>query len=148
MPGTQPVVVTLPAEIDVANADSISVQIAAAVAFHPKTVIADMTATTFCDSLGVRVLVLAHHHAAAHGTELRLLLPCPGVMRIMEVLGVDAVLPIYQSLEEALAGGGAAEAGSGGATENGGHLPVAPSPGHHGPRPRSAAAGHGERFEY
>jgi anti-sigma B factor antagonist len=111
MRGTRPVVVTLPAEIDVANADSISGQIATAVACHPKTIIADMTATTFCDSLGVRVLVLAHHHAAAHGTELRLLLPCPGVMRIMEVLGVDAVLPIYQSLEEAMAGG-AAEAGT------------------------------------
>jgi hypothetical protein len=37
---------------------------------------------------------------------------CPGVMRIMEVLGVDAVLPIYQSLEEAMAGGGAAAAGT------------------------------------
>ena len=112
MPGTRPVVVTLPAEIDVANADSIGGQIAAAVASRPKAVIADMTATTFCDSLGVRVLVLAHHDAAAHGTELRLLLPCPGVMRIMEVLGVDAVLPIYQSLEEALAGRGPAAGGT------------------------------------
>jgi len=27
----------------------------------------DMTATTFCDSMGIRALVLAHKAAAAHG---------------------------------------------------------------------------------
>jgi anti-sigma B factor antagonist len=98
------VVITLPAEIDMANADRISGQIAAALAPGPRTVIADMTATTFCDSLGIQVLVLAHRQAAAGGTELRLLQPCPRVLRLMEVLGVDAVLPVYHRLDEALAG--------------------------------------------
>ena len=110
MAGTQPVVVSLPAEIDMANAERISGQLRAAVAAGPKVVIADMTATTFCDSMGVRVLVLAHRHAVARGTELRLLLPCPHVLRVMEVLGVDAVLPIYHSREQVLAERGAAEA--------------------------------------
>jgi anti-sigma B factor antagonist len=108
--GARPVVITLPAEIDMANADSISGEIAAALASGSQAVIADMTATTFCDCIGIRVLVLAHQHAIASGTELRLLLPCPRVLRIMEVLGVDAVLPIYHSLEEALVGHGAGEA--------------------------------------
>jgi len=112
MAGTQPVVVALPAEIDVANADVISGLLAAAFAPGPEAVIADLTATTFCDSIGIRVLVLAHQQAAASGTELRLLLPRPGVLRVMEVLGIDAVLPIYHSLEEALTGRGAAEAES------------------------------------
>jgi len=35
-----------------------------------------------------------------------LLLPCPNVLRIMKIQGVDAVLPIFFSLEEALAGTG------------------------------------------
>jgi anti-anti-sigma factor len=104
MAGAQPIVVTLPAEIDTANADRVSTQIAAAFAPGPKAVIADMTATTFCDSLGIRVLVLAHQFATANGTELRLLSPRPRVLRIMEVLGVDAVLPIYHSMEEARTG--------------------------------------------
>jgi anti-sigma B factor antagonist len=112
MSGTELVVVTLPAEIDMANADCVSEQIAAAFAVGPKAVIADMTVTTFCDSTGIRVLVLAHKRAAADGAELRLLRPCRRVLRIMEVLGVDAVLPIYHSLEQALAGGGEAEAES------------------------------------
>jgi anti-sigma B factor antagonist len=110
MAGAQPVVVSLPAEIDMANAEWVSGQLRVAVAAGPKVVIADMTATTFCDSMGVRVLVLAHRHAAARGTELRLLMPCPRVSRVMEVLGVDAVLPIYHSREQVLAGHRAAEA--------------------------------------
>jgi anti-sigma B factor antagonist len=110
--GTRPVVVTLPAEIDVANADDISGQLAAAFAPGPRAVIADMTATTFCDSIGIRVLVLAHQQAAVNGTELRLLLPGPSVLRIMEVLGIDAVLPIYRSLDEAVAGRRGTEAES------------------------------------
>jgi anti-anti-sigma factor len=67
-------------------------------------VIADMTATTFCDTMGIRMLVLARRQAAAVGTDLRLLLPCPHVLRVMKIQGVDAVLPIHQNLDEALAG--------------------------------------------
>lgn len=112
MTGTELVVVTLPVEIDMANADCVSEQIAAAFATGPKAVIADMTVTTFCDSIGIRVLLLAHKRASVNGAELRLLRPCHRVLRIMQVLGVDAVLPIYHSLERALAGGGEAEAES------------------------------------
>jgi anti-sigma B factor antagonist len=113
MAGTQlAVMIALPAEIDMANADRISGQITAALARSPGTVIADMTATTFCDSIGIRVLVLAHRQAAANGTELRLLQPSPRVLRVMELLGVDAVLPVYHRLDEALTGPGATEAGS------------------------------------
>ena len=69
-------------------------------------VIADMTDTTFCDSMGIGMLVRAHKQATAKGTELRLLLQCPDVLRVMTIQGVETVLPIYHSLEEALAGPG------------------------------------------
>jgi anti-sigma B factor antagonist len=108
-PGTpaqvQPVIVTLPVEIDLANADAIGEQLAAAFAPGVKVVIADMTATTFCDSRGARMLVLVQRRAVARDAELRLLLPNPRVMRVWRILGLDIVMPIYQSLEEALAGG-------------------------------------------
>ena len=99
----QLVIVTLPGEIDMANADDIGKQLAAPFPSGVGVVIADMTATTFCDSLGIGMLVNACRQAVADGGELRLLLPCPGVLKVMDVLGVDAVLPIYQSLEKALA---------------------------------------------
>ena len=96
-------VVSFPAEIDMATAGALGERVAAALAPGVHAVIADMTATTFCDSLGIGMLVKACRQAAAHGGELRLLLPCPGVLKVMDVLGVDAVLPIYHSLEKALA---------------------------------------------
>jgi anti-anti-sigma regulatory factor len=77
---TEPVVVTLPAETGMANARAVRDQLAPARA-PGALIIADMTATTFCDSMGIRALVLAHNTAAAHGACLRLLLSCPHLMR-------------------------------------------------------------------
>lgn len=99
----QPVILTLPAEIDMANVDAIGAQLAAALTPGTRVVIADMTATTFCDSIGIAMLIRARKQATANGTELRLLLPSPDVLRVMRLQGVDAVLPIYHSLEQALA---------------------------------------------
>lgn len=97
----QPVVITLPAEIDATNADSTREQLAAA--FAPGAlVIADMSATTYCDSTGIRALLMAHKQAAAGGTDLRLLIPVPGVLRILQVAGAGTVLPVHQSLDGAL----------------------------------------------
>jgi anti-sigma B factor antagonist len=101
----KPVVVTLPAEIDIANADAVGEQLAAALVPGVRVVIADMTATAFCDSRGVRMLVLAQRQAVANDAELRLLLPNPRVMRVWRIMGLETVLPVYQSLDEALAPG-------------------------------------------
>jgi len=99
----RPTVVRLPTEIDMTNADSIGEQLGTASAPGVPVVIADMTATTFCDSAGINMLIRASKRGAANGTELRLLRTCPSVLRIMRIQGVDAVIPIYQNLEEALA---------------------------------------------
>jgi anti-anti-sigma factor len=52
--------------------------------------------------MGARALVQAHKRAACNGTELRLLRPRPPVMRVLELLGLDQVLAIYHSVENAL----------------------------------------------
>jgi anti-anti-sigma factor len=97
-------VVTLPDEIDMTNAERVGADLQAALATGVTVVVADMTATTFCDSQGVRILVLAHQRAAASGAELRLVVPGAGVLRIMAVLGLEGLLAIYPALAEALAG--------------------------------------------
>jgi anti-sigma B factor antagonist len=99
-------VVTLPAELDMATAPAIGVQVADALTGAVHAVIADMTATTFCDSAGIGMLIRAKKRAAARGAELRLLLPRPNVLRVLKIQGVDAVLPIYHSLDAARAGAG------------------------------------------
>jgi hypothetical protein len=51
-------VVTAPGEIDAANAEALDDALAAASADHP-TIIVDMTRNVFCDSSGLRVLIMA-----------------------------------------------------------------------------------------
>ena len=96
-------VVTLPAEIDVGNAHCLGADLQAAFATGVTTVVADMTATAFCDSGGIRALVLAAKQGAAGGAELRVV-PSARVSRVMTVMGLDHWLKIYPSLEQALAG--------------------------------------------
>ena len=114
VPPARPTVVTLPAEFDMGNAAGIHNEITAAFARGHRVVVADMIATTFCDTMAIRTLVLAHRQAVATSTELRLAVSAPSVLRIMEVLGVDTMLPIYPSLEEAMAGPGITTAESSG----------------------------------
>ena len=98
-----PAVVTLPAEIDMANADRVGADLQAALAPGVTAVVADMTATTFCDSRGIHALVLAHQRATASGAELRLVVPSACVLRVLALTGLDRWLAIYPGLPEALA---------------------------------------------
>jgi anti-anti-sigma factor len=99
----RPVVITMPAEIDITNADRIGRELSAAIAAGAGIVIADMTGTTFCNSSGISVLVLAHRQAAANGAELRLAVPAAAVLRALKLVRMDSLLPIYPSLDAALA---------------------------------------------
>jgi anti-sigma B factor antagonist len=99
------VVIALPAEIDMANADRVGQQLGAAFAPGVKTVIADMTATRFCDSSGISVLARAHKQAVANGTQLRLVVLSTVVLRALRLVQMDYLLPIYPTLSQALAAG-------------------------------------------
>ena len=83
------------------NADQIGRQLDAALAPGVATVIADMTATRFCDTSGVRMLVLAHKGAAAQNAELRVVIPSANVLRVLAITKVDRALRIYPSLQDA-----------------------------------------------
>ena len=98
-----PVVIALPAEIDMTTAGPAGQQLGSAFAPSVATVIADMTATTFCDSSGISMLVRAHKQAAATSTQLRLAVPSTAVRRTLALVQVDTLLPVYPSLHQALA---------------------------------------------
>ena len=96
------VVVTMPAEIDVTNADRIGGELSAAIASGAGIVVADMTGTRFCNSSGISMLVLAHRQAAANGAELRLVVLSAAVLRALKLVRMDCLLPISPSLAAAL----------------------------------------------
>lgn len=72
----QHVVVTAPAELDVASAADLSSCLKAACEATDMITV-DMTATTFCDMTGVRALRRARDLAKANRGELRLASSCP-----------------------------------------------------------------------
>jgi anti-sigma B factor antagonist len=94
-------VITMPAEIDITNADQIHQALLSAMEPQVTVLIVDMRRTTFCDSAGVQAIIAAHRLAAANGTQLRLV--ATAVLRIFTVIGADQLIPAYPTLEAALA---------------------------------------------
>src|ERR1700745_4508248 len=65
-------VVTLPAEIDVTNADTTREELLAVLNQGAAMLVADMSKTVFCDSSGVSALVRAFRHATTSGAAIPL----------------------------------------------------------------------------
>lgn len=100
--GPPVVIVPLPSEIDVNNSTAAWAGLLDMLD-NPGMVIADMTGTTFCDSSGVRMLVIARDRAAASGSTLRIVVSPDGpVARVLSIVGLDSVLPIYGSVGDAM----------------------------------------------
>lgn len=106
-----PVVVGLPAESDITNAGDYAGQFREAIAPGVAAVVADLTTTAFCDSAGLRIIVLAHDWAKADHVELRLAVPPGPALVVMKLIGLDQLLPLYPSLDQALAREPISEAG-------------------------------------
>jgi anti-anti-sigma factor len=100
------VLVSLPAEIDVSNDGQVRELLADALDRRPAVLIADGSQTTFCGCSGVRVLLEAHHRAAAAGAQLRLVAPAAEVRRILQPTGADSELCVCPSLEAAVLANG------------------------------------------
>jgi anti-anti-sigma factor len=60
-----PVVVPMPAEIDLANAGRVGEQLRTAAGLGVTVIVADLTGTQFCDSAGIRTLLAARDNIAA-----------------------------------------------------------------------------------
>ena len=97
-------VVRLAAEIDLTNREQVYDRLCAAFAGGAAVVVADFTATSFCDCGSLRRLLTVQHQAAAQGSQLRLALP-PGspVRRVADLTDLDGQLSVYPSVREATA---------------------------------------------
>jgi anti-anti-sigma factor len=93
-------IVTVPAEIDVTNTGEVRQALLSAASQDVPVLIIDMSGTTFCDSAGVQAIIATYRQTAATGTELRLV--ATALLRILTVVGVDKLIPIYPDLEAAL----------------------------------------------
>jgi anti-anti-sigma factor len=69
-----------------------------------KRLVVDLSGVTFVDSSGTNALVLSHGHAEALDREVRFVCPEGSVMRRLRAYGLELRLPLYDSVEDALAG--------------------------------------------
>ncbi|HEX9066895.1 MAG TPA: STAS domain-containing protein [Streptosporangiaceae bacterium] len=95
-------VVTLPAEIDVTNSARLDELLAEVAGQRPVIMVADMTGTSFCDSSGIHALAHAYRLAAANGGEFRVAIGASPAVRVLQLTGLDQVLPVYDDLRQAL----------------------------------------------
>ena len=100
----QTAVVTLPAEIDIANADQVREDLLWVLNQGATLLIADLSTTTFCDSAGVSALARTFRRADANQSEMRLVVSTRAVQRVLALTGVDRMMDIYPSMTAALAG--------------------------------------------
>jgi len=98
----QTVVVTLPAEIDITNADAIREELLSAINQGADIMIADLSGTRFCDSAGVSTLVRAFRRATSSATKMRLVVGGLAVERVLALTGVDRLIEIYPTVATAL----------------------------------------------
>jgi anti-anti-sigma factor len=97
-------VVQLPEQIDVSNADSVREQMLALLNSGNGPLIADLTATTFCDSSAINALVRAHTRAKAVGRRLYAAVPPGGVIRkVFDITGLPRVIPTCDDVGSVIA---------------------------------------------
>jgi anti-sigma B factor antagonist len=98
------VIVTLPGGIDVTSSPGMRDRLLAVISRQPARIVADMSATTFCDSSGLAAIVTGYRQAVAAGGDMRLVIGIPGARRVFELSGIDTVISIYPDLPAALSG--------------------------------------------
>ncbi len=101
---SRPLIVVLPAEIDMTNADRVAAELRDSFVPGVGVVVADMTSTSFCDSAGIRGLALVNKKATAYGARLHMAVTAGGpVSRVIDLMDLNGVLHVYPSVEAAAA---------------------------------------------
>ncbi|MFC8596568.1 STAS domain-containing protein [Streptomyces atroolivaceus] len=93
-----PLPVVAPAgELDMDSLTPLAAEIETVLTQHDSLVL-DASGITFGDSMFLRLVLSTHAQA-----DLRIAAPSPAVARLFRVIGVDTVLRIYPTLQDALA---------------------------------------------
>ena len=90
-------------DVDIATAPVLRERLTQVLA-NPRSVIVDLDGVGFMDSTGLGVLVAAYNRAVATGAMLVLSRPQRIVRNALRLVQVDAVIHVYDTLDEAAAG--------------------------------------------
>jgi anti-anti-sigma factor len=110
----QRAVVVFPEHVDMSTAAQVGEQLLAAFDQGAAVVIADMSATASCDGACADAVASAFQQAVVRRAELRLVATAPAVRLLLATRGLDRLVPVYPSLEAAVADGELRGPGPGG----------------------------------
>ncbi|HZN22259.1 MAG TPA: STAS domain-containing protein [Gaiellaceae bacterium] len=87
-------------DLDMATAPTLEDELADA--GFAKRLVLDLSQCTFLDSSAVRVLVSSVRDSEAAGGSLALVVTDPGILRVLEISGIDTMIPVHDNLDAAL----------------------------------------------
>jgi anti-sigma B factor antagonist len=99
-------VVTVQGEIDIFTAPEFKERIAGAIDDGRDRVVVDLGGTTFIDSSSLGVLISAHRKLSGRGGRLLIACDVPAVLNTFKITGLDSVLELVRTRDEALAAPG------------------------------------------
>jgi anti-sigma B factor antagonist len=98
-------VVSVRGEIDLFTAPEFKARIHDAIEAGRDVVVVDLSGTTFIDSSSLGVLISAHRRLKMRGGRLVVACDVPAVLNTFKITGLDSVLEMASTREEALAAG-------------------------------------------
>ena len=95
-------VVAVRGEIDIFTAPEFKAHIGAAIDAGHDVVVVDLSGATFIDSSSLGVLISAHRRLGVRGGRLVVACDVPAVLNTFKITGLDTVLELVPSREQAL----------------------------------------------
>jgi anti-anti-sigma factor len=102
-PGCPRTVVELSGEADLNDSAALRDLLAAESADPSGTLVLDLSQLRFMDSAALHVILVAGRSFASRGGSFALAAPQEAVRRILSLSGADQLVPVYQSVAEAVA---------------------------------------------
>lgn len=99
----QAVVLTVSGEVDMLSSPQLAESIQATLATKPAALIVDLSKVSFLASAGMTVLVTANSDVQPP-TRFAVVANGSATSRPIKLMGIDSVLPLYNSLDAALSG--------------------------------------------
>lgn len=96
--------IKLEGRLDLNGTYSIEVQFANHCAGDKVRVLVDLSEVNYISSVGIPMLVNAAKSVASRGGKMAFLNPQDNVVKVLELVGVSQVIPIYQDLKTAIKG--------------------------------------------
>jgi anti-sigma B factor antagonist len=106
-PGPEDVfVVRVAGEVDMSHEEELRGELRNAIAAGSNGIVVDLTECEFIDSSGIRALLLSREAQNSHGDgseHLAVAASSEQILRILSVMGIDRVIPVRPTVEEAAA---------------------------------------------